>query len=152
VKDALRSRRLLACWLVVLVAAVLGLWQLAHDVRKLHSDIANGSTLTRVGRALVPAETAQIAEREIFPRAAAAMPPSARFFVMTGPGVPGQLPGGLRWVRPFAAYWLLPRRLVGDASQADWVLSYGGDLASLGVRFSRRVQLAPGVELAEVSR
>lgn len=146
----LRRPAVVVAFAIVLVATVIGLWRLAHDVRKLHADIANGSTLTRVGRALVPAETAQIARREIFPKAAEVMPPHASFAVLTGNGVPGQAPAGLRWVRPFAAYWLLPRRLVGDPAGADWVLSYGGDLT--GVPTGRTVELAPGVILAAVRR
>ena len=52
----------------------------------------------------------------------------------------------------FAPYVLLPRRRVLDPSQADWVLSYAGDLGALQLRYARVVDLGNGMEIAQVQR
>jgi hypothetical protein len=89
---------------------------------------------------------------EIFVAASKAMPRDALYYVVTGPGVPGASASALGWVRPFAAYWLLPRRRTDDLAQAEWVLSYGGDPASTGLQFRRTVALGPRILLAQVKR
>ena len=55
----------------------------------------------------------------------------------------------LRWVRRFARYRLLPRRLVRTAPEAGWILSYGGQIPP-GVQVERVMRLGPGVNLYEV--
>ena len=56
------------------------------------------------------------------------------------------------WVRPFATYWLLPRRRTDELGEADWVVSYGGDLDSLGLRYRRVIRSGAEFALAEVAR
>jgi hypothetical protein len=52
----------------------------------------------------------------------------------------------------FAAYWLLPRRMTPDPHRADWVVSYGADLKSLGLAYDHVVDVFPGAAVAEVKR
>jgi hypothetical protein len=134
------------------VAAGAALWQLPHVAREVHADIANGRSLTPLQRALGPTEGVRLVHPEIFLAASKAMPRHALYYVVTGPGVPRATASALGWVRPFAAYWLLPRRRTDDLPQAEWVLAYGGDPASTGLRFRRTVVLGPRILLAEVKR
>jgi hypothetical protein len=53
-------------------------------------------------------------------------------------------------VRPFATYWLLPRRRTDDLAEAEWILSYRGDLEALGLDYERVITVKPGFVLAEV--
>ena len=63
------------------------------------------------------------------------------------------LPGGARLVNDsFAAFYLLPRRYVRDVHDADWLLSYGGDVRAQGVPLAERIEVLPGLELARVAR
>ncbi|MGZ4354782.1 MAG: hypothetical protein ACXVZL_02875 [Gaiellaceae bacterium] len=144
--------RTVVCGTVVAVAAALTLWQLPYDARSLHADIANGRSQGDLRRQLAPARTVQITDPEALARAAAVLPRAARYLVLIGPHTPGAAPSNLRWVPPFADYWLLPRRRVGTVAAANWVLSYGGSLASLHVRFARIVPIGPGIAVAQVAR
>lgn len=144
--------RTVVCGAVVAVAAAMALWQLPHDARTLHADIANGRSQGDLRRQLAPARTVQITDPEALARAAAVLPRDARYVVVTGPHTPGAAPSNLRWVPPFADYWLLPRRRVGTVSEATWVLSYGASLPALHVRFARVVPVGPGIAVAQVAR
>ena len=87
----------------------------------------------------------------ILDAAASAIPRNATFAVLVGTKdltysnryTPDAVPG-------YITYWLLPRRNVQDPHRADWVVSYGGDLA--GIALSRRIDVAPGLTVAEVKR
>jgi hypothetical protein len=138
--------------MLVALAAALSFWALGHDARTVHADIANGSTLSPLRRLLVPAEGVGLVNPRMFVAAAKAMPPDATYYVATGPGVPGATARSLGWVRPFASYWLLPRRRTDEIDEATWIFSYGADLSSVGPRYRRVVRLGPGVALGEVRR
>lgn len=142
--------RTVVCAAVVAVAAALGLWQLPHDARSLHADVANGRAQPTLRRQLAPARTVQITDPEAIARAAEAMPRDARYVVLLGSHTPGAAPANLRWVPPFADYWLLPRRRVGEIAQATWVLAYGAPLSGLHVE--RVVRVGPGIAVAQVRR
>ena len=78
------------------------------------------------------------------------LPKDATFFVVTGPRAAIKDPLVLRWVRRFARYRLLPRRLVADPREADWILSYGGRLPTR-LRAYRAIRIGPVVALYEVA-
>jgi hypothetical protein len=84
--------------------------------------------------------------------AADTIPTRATYAFVTGPASNPSSPLVLEKGPVFAAYWLLPRRLVGDPAEADWIVSYGGDLNGLDLRFRRVVEVGPGFALAEVRR
>ena len=145
-----RPRRLLAGLLLLLLLAGSA-WQLPQTFRQLRLDIGTARHWTAAEREAAPARSIGVPEH-VLPRAAALIPPGATFEVITGPEVEADSPFALAGIRSLAASELLPRRQTGDPATADWVLSYGGDLASLDLRFRRRLELAPGVVLAEVAR
>jgi len=85
-------------------------------------------------------------------QAKALIPRTDTYSVIWGDRAPGANANTLAAIAPFAGYWLLPRRQVTPApgSAPDWVLSYGGDIASLHYRYARLVRAGPGLELAQV--
>src|SRR5581483_8504307 len=87
-------------------------------------------------------------------RARTLIPPTATYTVIRGDGAKDATANTLAAVAPFAGYWLLPRRQLTSPDQGvpDWVLDYGGDLASLHYRYARVVRVGAGLELAQVRR
>lgn len=137
---------------VLLLALVVACaWQLPDTIRSLRLDVGTARDLTAAERQSTPARYLGVPDA-VLPRAAEVIPETATFEVITGPDVDADAPLALAGIRSLAASTLLPRRLTGDPATADWVLSYGGDLEALGLSFTRRVPLAPGVVLAEVRR
>lgn len=130
---------------VTLAAAGVALWHVPGELRDAWSEARNASARTRLERELGPADVVGLSETDIFLRADEAMPRSATYYVDVTSSS-----GELRWVRPFATYWLLPRRRTDDLAQADWILSYRGDLGALGLDYRRVVTVEPGFALAEV--
>lgn len=100
------------------------------------------------GRALAPAARYRLDTR-LFLDAERAIPRDATYAVVTGGGVPSRRVRAAE--RALLAYWLLPRRVVAARSGA-WIVSIGGDLRSLGLRYARVIHVGPGRELAEVRR
>ena len=149
-RELAQPRRLAASLTLVAVLAACA-WQLPQTFRQLRLDVGTARHWSDAERQASPARYLGVPEH-VLPRAAALIPATATFEVVTGPDVEADAPFALAGIRSLAASSLLPRRLTGDPATADWVLSYGGDLAGLGLRFRRRVTLAPGVVLAEVAR
>jgi hypothetical protein len=140
-----------AVWVgVVIVLAAIATWQGFTEARHRRSDIEAGTGRDRTYRELQPARTVGLHHPEAFLVAERVIPRRDSFFVVTGRRGTGTDARALRWARPFARYRLFPRRLVRRPRDADWILSYGGDLGALGLRFGRIVSAAPGVQLAEV--
>lgn len=140
-----------ALWSLVLVALVVtALAVVPGELRRLRSDIEVGGQ-GRHYRELQPARTVGIQDLRLFVLADATLPADARFYVATGRRY-GIEPAADEWVRHFARYWLLPRRLTSTAAEADWVLAYGADPRALGVPVSRVSTIRPGIALAEVER
>lgn len=140
-----------AWWGVVAVLAITAATQWPSQARHLRSDVQVGRREGTLYRELQPARTVGLSDPRLFLTAERLLPVDATFAVVTGRRAAIDDPLVLRWVRRFARYRLLPRRLVNDPREADWVLSYGGRLPA-GVRVSRVVRVSPGVALIEVNR
>jgi hypothetical protein len=138
-------------WLALAAAVGVALWHVPGAFRDARQISTGVGELTPIERTLLPARSFDIST-ELFVAAAEHVPPGAKFYVATGNGIQVSSPLVLPKMPIFAAYWLLPRRMTTEARQADWVLSYGGDLAALGLRYARVIDVAPGQQLAEVRR
>jgi hypothetical protein len=130
---------------IALAAAGVAVWHVPGELRDAWSEARNASARTRLERQLGPADVVGLSETDIFLRADEAIPRSATYYVDLSSSS-----GELAWVRPFATYWLLPRRRTDDLAEAEWILSYRGDLEALGLDYERVITLRPGFALAEV--
>jgi hypothetical protein len=144
-------RRRLASSLLLVALLAACAWQLPDTVRQLRLEVGTARHWNQAEREAAPARSIGVPEH-VLPRTAELIPRTATFEVITGPDVEANAPLALAGVRSLAASVLLPRRLTGDPRTADWVLSYGGDLEALNLRFRRQVVLDPGITLAEVAR
>lgn len=143
-----RGRALL--WLALLAAVGVGLWRIPGAFRSSQQAVDAVRGLAPTERSLLPARSYDIST-ELFVAAAQDLPDDATFYVATGTkGIDISNQYVLPKTPIFAAYWLLPRRKTHDPQQADWVLSYGADLSSLGLDYARVIDVAPGQQLAEV--
>jgi hypothetical protein len=88
-------------------------------------------------------------DTRIYEAAKQLLPRNATYYVDVGPKAPALAGSG---APAFAPYVLLPRRRVLDPSQAEWVLSYAGDLGALHLSYARVVDLGNGLQIAEVKR
>ena len=142
--------RLALVWGVVAACAVAALATLPTQLRHAHSDIQVGTTRSRQERLEQPARTVGLTDLRIFETAARIIPRDAVYAVVVGRDAEISDPTVLSWVRPYARYTLLPRRLVGDRRKAQWIISYGGDLDHLGLHYSRVVEVARGLSIAKI--
>ena len=141
------SRRIAVAACAAALAAAL--WQ-APDA--FHTASADARALEResaADRSLSGALSTDIS-RDFLLRAEQLLPSNAVYAVVTGPKVEVSTPVTLAAVGPFANYWLLPRVQVADPKQAQWILSYGGDLPSIGLEYAQVVEVSPGLAIAEV--
>jgi hypothetical protein len=138
---------------VVAVAAVAATLLYAPGAaRSVWRDTRNGAATPRAEREVAPARVVGILDPEAIVAAAHVIPADATYYVLVGTAAPQSSPNARFYVGFFAASALLPRRAVAHPDDAQWVLSYGGDLSSLGVRYARVVRLGPGSAAAEVAR
>jgi len=137
---------------VASAAAAVTLWHVPSELREVWRDVRNASTQTRLERQLLPARVVGLRETRIFLVAAEVIPRGSTYYVASADTGPTTEAGALVWVRPFATYWLLPRRRTDELGEADWVVSYGGDLDSLGLRYRRVIRSGAEFALAEVAR
>lgn len=137
--------------LLLALAVAYGAWQAPGTIRSLQEQARAGEGLTRLERELAPVRGVDVDTR-ILERARELIPAEAAFSLVTGDAVRVSTPVTFEAFRQFAAYWLLPRRQTLDPTQAEWVVSYGGDLAGLGLRFRRVVVVGEGLAVAEVLR
>ena len=133
-------------------AFATALWHAPAAFRDLDAKAASYAHDTPLERSLYAAYGERIDPRFLV-RARDLIAPSSSYAVVTGNGAAGADPGALNAITPFAAYWLLPRRQVSlnGSPGPDWILSYGGDLHSLGYHYARVVTVAPGLEIARVA-
>jgi hypothetical protein len=145
------SARLLVGLAAAGVAAAVGLWYAPGEVRDAWGQLRNASAEPELERRLLPARVAGLDETSIFLRAAEEIPATAVYYVDVGNAAAVE-ERALDWVRPFATYWLLPRRRTDELGEAEWILSYGGDPRALGLRYRRVLGVGGGLSLAEVRR
>jgi hypothetical protein len=131
------------------VAIATGLWHVPGAYRAVYRDVGALRSASVLERELSGARSVDVDPR-LFVEARRLLPADARYAVVTGPNVNVSNSVTLAAVRPFAGYWLLPRRQLLDPSEADWVVSYGGDLNALGLEYVGFVEIAPGIAVAEV--
>jgi hypothetical protein len=148
-----RSARVdrIVLWLAIAAAVLVAVWRIPGAFRDARQSVLAVRGLTPFERTLLPARSFDIST-ELFVAAAQHVPDDATFYVATGDGIEVSSPLVLPKTPIFAAYWLLPRRMTSDPAQADWVLSYGGDLDALRLDYARVIDVAPGQQLAEVRR
>jgi hypothetical protein len=108
-------------WGVVIASVMVTIVEAPTQLRHLRSDVEVGTRRSRLDRELQPARTVGLRDLDAFVTARASIPRDARFYV----SMDGADPFARRWARPFAQYWLLPRRLASTPREADWILSYG---------------------------
>jgi hypothetical protein len=134
-----------AATLIALVALVAALKQLPTSLRAAQRQVETTAGLSDVQRELAPANVYEV-NGSLLLRAQELIPKNGVFYVATG-GQPG-----LGAASPFSAYWLLPRRHTDEPGSAQWILSYGGDPAQLGVRYKVVSDLGGGAELLRVEQ
>jgi hypothetical protein len=133
-------------WGVVIASVAVTVVEAPTQLRHLRSDVEAGSNRPKLDRELQPARTVGLVDPGPFVVAERTIPRGARFYVSTD----GAEAAVRRWARPFAQYWLLPRRMASTPRQADWILAYG-PFTRPGLSARRVVRLAPGVRLVEVA-
>lgn len=136
-----------------LAAFAAAAWRAPTAFRQLDLNGAIYGHEDAVKRSLRPAYGTGI-DPELLLQARTLIPAGDTYAVIRGTGAPTATANTLAAIAPFAGYWLLPRRQVTAAPGTipNWVLSYGGDLASLHYRYVRLVRAGPGLELAQVAR
>src|SRR5579872_1279502 len=123
-----------------IVAAIATLTKLPHVF-----EAATPESVSASKRALAPATFFRLDAR-LPVSAAREIPRNATYAVIGGGGVP---PHFVSEETTLLAYWLLPRRRT-DVHSSDWIISIGGDLHSLGLRYVQVVRVGHDRELAEV--
>jgi hypothetical protein len=131
--------------LLAVVALGAALWQLPDSLRSSQREVDAYKSLSLQQRELAPA-TAYSVHADLALRAAQVLPRDAVFYVATG------TQPGSDAAPPFYAYWLLPRRHTDDLGTADWVVAFGADVASLGVKTDVVEDLGGGAEILRVHR
>ena len=148
--DELRGVRA-AALLIAAAALAIALWHLPGRFRTVNGEVARFASLPLPERRLWPARTIDV-DTAVYVAARQVIPLHDTYAVVTGPDIGVSTPTTYEAVGPFAGYYLAPRPQVLDPKQAQWVISYGGDLDKLGVRVGRVVQVEPGVQIAQVLR
>ncbi|HZT15362.1 MAG TPA: hypothetical protein VFA19_05395 [Gaiellaceae bacterium] len=136
-----------------LVAFGAAAWRAPADFRQLDANAASYAHQNALERSLHAAYGEGIDPRFLV-AAQRLIPARSTYEVITGAAAPADAPAAAVAITPFAGYWLLPRRQIfpGGSEAPDWVLSYGGDPASLGYRYAKVVKIGPGLSIAKVAR
>jgi hypothetical protein len=147
-----RVRRLTIAELAVLVAVVVAVAYIPHDARSVWRNWRNGSATPHAQRELAPAYDVGILAPTLITKAARFIPLDQTYYAIGGPNAPERSTDSISYVGLWATFSLLPRRETPRADQADWILSYGANLQSLGLTYRKIIRLGPGVQLAEVKK
>jgi hypothetical protein len=134
-----------AAVLLAAVALLAALKQLPSSLRSTQAQTETNGGLSLLDRELAPARETGV-HQDLALRAAALIPRNAVFYVATGGG-----PGSVA-APSFYAYWLLPRRRTDTAGAADWIVSFGADPASLGVKVDVVEDMGGGAQVLRVRR
>jgi hypothetical protein len=140
--------RLAGFALLALVVAMVA-WRVVPAFRWVDEQAESNRGVSRLGRELAPARSVDIDPRPI-ERAGELIPADATFAILVAEDYPFTHEISALTLPAWAGYRLLPRRRVTDAASADWVISYGADLAPHSVFPIRTVDLGLGVTLAQV--
>jgi hypothetical protein len=140
-----------ACALAAVGAVGSAAWRLPGVFRAADSAATQVEGLVPAERTLLPARSFDLGS-DLYIAAANYLPPGTTYYFATGPASNPSSSIVLVKAPVFAGYWLLPRRLVSDPDDAAWIVSYGGNLDELGLRYKRVVEVLPGFSLAEVQR
>jgi len=149
VRNLFSTRAAGAAAVCVVVAVVA--WRLPPALRGVDAQVKQLAAMPAEQRELLGARTADVDTR-VFVAARRLIGPHETYAVVTGPNVAVSTANTRFAVAPFARFYLLPRRQLPEPSAADWIVSFGADLDSLGVRLGERHAIAPGIELARVAR
>jgi hypothetical protein len=147
-----RLRRLTIGEIAILVALVAAIAYVPHDARSVWRNWRNGSATPHAQRELAPAYDVGILAPTLITSAARFIPLNDTYYAVGGPNAPERSTDSISYVGLWATFSLLPRRETPRPDQADWILSYGADLKSLGLSYTRIIRLGPGVELARVKK
>jgi hypothetical protein len=132
-------------------ALVTALVYLPGRFHVLNGQVAEFAALSQTDRTLRAARGADV-DTGIFVLARNVIPPGAPYLVATGPGVDVSTPVTYAAASALGRLFLLPRIQVDDPHLARYVISYGADLGSLGVKVVRTWTYGSGLEVAEVAR
>jgi hypothetical protein len=133
-----------------LAAVAATLYQAPESFRGAEDAVSAVASTPRANRQLLAGREFDM-NTDFFVAAARTIPPDRSFAFISGRGVAVSNDIVLAKAPIFAAYYLLPRRMV-DVSRADWIVSYGGDIAVLHEPIARRIEVSPGYVLAEIRR
>jgi hypothetical protein len=144
---AARSRHLAsaAAALLVAVALLAAVKQLPKSLGAEQAQIETNAGLSDLDRELAPAHAYDV-HQDLALRAADVLPRDAVFYVATGGGA------GSVAAPSFYAYWLLPRRRTADLVSAGWIVNFGADATTLGVKFDVVADLGGGAQVLKVRR
>ena len=132
------------------IAVVGAVEHYVNAVEARDVEIEEARRLSQLERRLAGARGIDIGV-DVLIRAREVIRPTDRYAVITGPLVVPSTPVTFLGLPGYANHWLLPRRQTRP-EDADWIISYGGDLDALGIDARRTIQIYPGVVLAEVKR
>jgi hypothetical protein len=147
-----RVRRLTIAEIAIVVALLVAVAYIPHDARSVWRNWRNGSATPHAQRELAPAYDVGILAPTLIGAAARFIPIDDTYYAVAGPSAPERSADSIPYVARWATFSLLPRRETPRADQADWILSYGANLQSLGLSYRKIIRLGPGVELAEVRK
>jgi hypothetical protein len=132
--------------LLLLTAAAAVLWQAPFAFDDAGRSISRWAGVGPEQRELEPARAVAV-DPHVLLAARRLIPRRTIYYVAPGRPKPGS---AYLAYRPLSFYWLFPRRYTNDPQKARWVLSFGGGLERLGLRYSSVWRISPGVGVAEV--
>src|SRR5437870_3035754 len=111
-----------------LAAVAATLYQAPESFRGAEDGVASVASTPRANRQLLAGREFDM-NTDFFVVAAKTIPRNAPFAFISGSGVVVSNPVVLSKAPIFAAYYMLPRRMV-SVTRADWIVSYGGDIGA----------------------
>jgi hypothetical protein len=129
----------------IALGLLVGVWKIPHDWSAAHPLVRSHDARFDLPRVSIDLDPRVIAAAEqVIPR-------DATYSILTGPGVKVSSPITMDGVTPQLPFWLLPRRVANRQGDAQWVISFGGDLGDRS-QYRRIVHVADGIDIAEAQR
>lgn len=147
-----RLREVSPARLLAIVALIVALAFAPHDALSLWRNARNGQATPRATRELGPALDVGILAPNAVIAAARIIPANAIYYVAAGPAAPERTADAIPYVAPWATLNLLPRRMSPRIDEAQWLIAYGVDPSSLGVRVGPPTRVGPGVTVSRILR